>query len=176
VRLAASQPRRVAENRAAAALAGALTAELRDPTLRRLYLLNDEVGWYGAAALLRVTAARAGRPDVVLRTIDTLGGSGRGGTLVLRTVAGALRLEQRCGDGCDFVFPGVPLGGERWLGVPGLVGYPVVESHRLVVEIPSGACDFAVVGFSPAAPGVYRLRGCIGRWQPAAAGAEQGGR
>lgn len=173
--MAAEQPALVAANRDSRALQRVLAARLRDPRVRRVYLVGDVVGDYGALALLRGAALRAGRPDVAPRVVSSMGrfGDDRGrGTMTLRRRGGELVIEQRCGPGCDFSFPGVAPADERRLGVPGVIGYPVVEPRRVVVTIPTHGCDVLLVGFSPAGPGVHVLPPCGTAWRTAVFGPE----
>jgi hypothetical protein len=173
--VAAAQPGLVAANRESAALQRVLAGALRDPRVRRVYLVGDVVGDYGALALLRVSLLRAGRPDVTPRVVSSMGRFGderRRGTMALRRRPGALVVEERCGPGCDFSFPGVAAGDERRLGVPGVIAYPVVEPRRLVAVIPERGCDVLLVGFTPAAPGVRVLRPCATAWRTPVYGPE----
>ncbi|HEV7588423.1 MAG TPA: hypothetical protein VGO40_09940 [Longimicrobium sp.] len=174
-RMAAEQPALVAANRDSRVLQRVLAGTLRDPRVRRVYLVGDVVGDYGALALLQVATLRAGRPDVAPRVVSSMGRTGdapRRGTMELRRGPGELVLEQRCGDACDFSFPGLAAGDEAKLGVPGVIAYPVVEPHRLVAAIPTRGCDVLLVGFTPAAPGVHLLRPCGTAWRTPVFGPE----
>ncbi|HEU4562808.1 MAG TPA: hypothetical protein VFS20_33570 [Longimicrobium sp.] len=169
---AAAQPELVAGNRDSARLQRVLAAELRDPRIRRVYLVGDVVGDYGALALVRVAALRAGRPDVAPRVTSSMGRFGddvRRGTMQLRRDGGELVVDQRCGDTCDFSFPGVAPGDEKQLGERGIITYRQVEPRRLVFAIPA-ACDYLLVGFTPAGNGVHVLRPCGTVWHRAAPG------
>lgn len=160
---ATAQPRLAAANRESTRLQRVLAAELRDRRVRRVYLVGDVVGDYGALALLRVGANRAGRADVALRVTSSMGRFGDAaarGTMALSRSAGELVIDERCGAGCDFFFPGVAAGDERRLGVPGTIAYRVVERRRLVFSIPAAQCDYLLVGFTPARDGVQVLRPC----------------
>lgn len=162
-RIAADQPSQVAANEDSRQLQLVLRADLHDPRIRRVYLMSDAVGDYGALALLRAAALNAGRPDVEPRVINSMGRFGdspRRGSIELRRSAGELVIDQRCGPGCDFSFPGLWAGDEARLGVPGVIDYRVVEPRRLVVAIPERACDALVVGFTPSSDGVRTLRPC----------------
>jgi hypothetical protein len=170
--MAAAQPAEVADNRDSHELQGVLARELRDPRVRRVYLVSGRVGNYGSQALLRGAALRAGRPDVALRVVSSLrriGNAPRRGTMELRRRGGELVVEERCNAAaCDITFPGVPMGDEAKLGVPGVIAYPLVQPHRIVVSIPERGCDALLVGFTPAAPGVHVLRPCDSAWRRAA--------
>lgn len=162
-RIAADQPAQVAANEDSRQLQLVLRADLHDPRIRRVYLMSDAVGDYGALALLRTAALNAGRPGVEPRVINSMGRFGdspRRGSIELRRSAGELVIDQRCGSGCDFSFPGLWAGDEVRLGVPGVIDYRVVEPRRLVVAIPERACDALVVGFTPSSDGVRALRPC----------------
>ncbi|HEX9935467.1 MAG TPA: hypothetical protein VGB15_00040 [Longimicrobium sp.] len=164
---AAAQPGLVAANRDSARLQRVLATELRDPRVRRVYLVGDVVGDYGALALVRVAALRAGRADVAPRVTSSMGRFGDGwrrGTMALRREGRELVVDQRCGAACDFSFPGVAAGDERRLGAPGTIVYRVVEPRRLVFAIPVAACDYLLVGFTPARDGVHVLRPCGTVW------------
>lgn len=164
---AAAQPALAAANRDSARLQRVLAAELRDPRIRRVYLVGDVVGDYGALALVRVATLRAGRADVAPRVTSSMGRFGDGsrrGTMELRREGGELVIDQRCEAACDFSFPGVAAGDERRLGAPGTIVYRVAEPRRLVFAIPAAACDYLLVGFTPAAEGVHVLRPCGTAW------------
>jgi len=165
--MAAAQPHLVSANRDSIWLQRVTAQTLRDRRVRRVYLVDDVVGDYGALALLRVAALRAGRADVAPRVTSSMGRFGhasRRGTMELRRVAGELVVDERCGAGCDFSFPGVAPGDERRLGVPGVIAYRVVEPRRLVFSIPAARCDYLLVGFTPSAEGVYVLPPCGTAW------------
>lgn len=175
--MAWQQPALVARNRDSAELQRVLAAELRDRRVRRVYLLSDVVGEYGAQALLRGAALRAGRPDVAPRVVASMGRFGdapRRGTLALRRQGGDLVVDERCGAGCDFSFPGLAAGAQAGLGVPGVIAYRAVGPRRLEVAIPWAGCDALLVGFTPAAPGVHVLRPCGTAWRRAAPAAGAG--
>jgi len=166
--VATEQPALVAANRDSTALQSLLALRMRMPNVRRVYLVSDAVGDYGALALLRVTLLRAGRADVAPRVVSSMGRFGdesRRGTMALRRRGGELVAEERCGAGCDFSFPGLAAGDEARLGVPGVIAYPVVEPRRLVFVIPERGCDALLIGFSPAAPGVHELWPCGTAWR-----------
>ena len=154
----AMQPGLAAANRASADLQRVLAAELRDPSVRRVYLVNDVTGVYGSLAQLRMAAARAGRSDVALRVAGSMGRSftdrAAAGEPVRFTLGGdALRIETRCRDACDFSFPGVLPENQSRLGVPGVIRYERVEPRHLVVAVPDvSRGDWRVIGFDPSGP------------------------
>ncbi|MFL5383124.1 MAG: hypothetical protein ACJ8GN_11455 [Longimicrobiaceae bacterium] len=164
---AAAQPGLVRGNRESAELQRVLARELRDPRVRRVYLVSDVVGDYAGLALLRGAALHAGRPDVGVRVVNTmvrLAPGERRGTLALRARGEELVLDERCGAGCKLVFPGVGAGDEARLGEPGVIAYRVVALDRVVAAIPE-RCGALLVGFTPAAPGVHVLRPCDTAWR-----------
>jgi hypothetical protein len=172
---AADQPTQVVVNRDSRDLQRAIEAGVRDPRVRRVYLVSDAVGDYAALALLQTATLRAGRPDVEPRVVNSMGRVGRAtrrGTLEMRRSGGELVIDQRCGERCDFAFPGLLAGEESRLGVPGVIDYRVVEPRRLVVAIPERGCDALLIGFTPAAPGVHVLRPCDTAWRRAVSGRE----
>lgn len=166
--MAAAQPGLVAANRDSLRLQRTIAGELRDRHIRRVYLVGDVVGEYGALALLRLAALRAGRADVAPRVTSSMGRFGdspRRGTMQISRAEGELVIEERCGAGCDFSFPGVAPGDERRLGVPRIITYRVVEPRRLVFAIPAAQCDYLLVGFTPSGGGVRVLRPCGTAWE-----------
>jgi hypothetical protein len=158
------QPEASAANRESARLQRVLAAELRDPAVRRVYLVNDVVGAYGSRAFLRMAAARAGRDDLTVRVASSMGrpfafAGAAGEPVRFEARGGVLRVASRCGPRCDFSFPGVLPEDRARLGVPGVIRYQRVAEREIVIDIPDAARgDWLVVGYDPAAPGPRVLK------------------
>jgi hypothetical protein len=162
VRMSAMQGGLEALNRDGRATRAAAVRALRDPSIERLYLVNDVAGTYGAHALLQLAAAEAGRGGVALRVTNSMGrlapGGARGTTRVFRS-GGDLRVVMTCGAGCDFSFPGVLPEDRARLGIPGVIHYERVANRELVFTIPNAARgDAALVVLDPALPGARVFR------------------
>lgn len=147
-----------ARNEQAKELRRLLASEMRDSTVRRVYLLNDVPGAYGSLAQLRMAALEAGRTDVDLRVVNSMGVFGKLENRALPPVrmttdGDTLRVSVRCGADCDFSFPGVLPENLGKLGVDGVIRYGRVEPRALDVAIPGASRgDWRVIGFDPSHP------------------------
>ncbi|MBV9108234.1 MAG: hypothetical protein JO306_02380, partial [Gemmatimonadetes bacterium] len=157
-RMGAMQFSLAAANRDSYAVQAAIRDVLRDPSVRRVYLLNDVIGDYSALAMLQSIALDAGRGDVALRVVNSMGRFGKGtpGRIAIRVAGDSAAVTEQCAASCDFSFPGVlprdlPKLGDR------AIAYRRVAPHELEVRIPAAPRDFALVGFDPSAPGVHVL-------------------
>lgn len=173
-RVAAMQPELARLNRESRAVQAALVEGMRDPAVRRVYLVNDAVGGYGSLALMRIAAHRAGRDDVSLRVTNSMGrfdADGAPGEMRALERGGGLDVVQRCAAACDFSFPGVLPENRRRLGAPGVVRYQVLGERSLAFTIPGAdRGDLLVVAFDPARGGVWTLGPPEWTWRRAPGG------
>ena len=152
-----------ARNEQSRALQRTLGDVVRDPAVRRVYLLDDVPGQYGSLAMMRIAALRAGRTDVWLRVVNSMGVTGdwsRRASPPLRITVrgGELRIAARCAAECDFSFPGVLPENRRRLGVEGIVRYERVGDRALDVAIPGASRgDWALVWIDPSDPRRVRV-------------------
>ena len=178
---ALSQPAQVASNREAAALERAVHAELSDPGVRRLYLLNARRD-YGLVGL-QFYAARQGRRDVRLMVVNSMLGdktadAETAGVSFARR-GDMLDVEVRIGAN-QSMFGYVTRDDLRRLQAATAVRYDritevstnawgkqYITQREVRFGIPdAGRLDYAVVGFDPARPGihVYEPRAMV--WRP----------
>jgi hypothetical protein len=175
--LVGSQAEQVRENDAARELRAAVLAQLRDPTLRRLYFVNATD--YGQAAL-EALADQAGRHDVTSRVVTRLSGAmgaAGAGTTVTRQ-GNELRVDTRYGPGQrPFVYV-TPEGLDR-LQASNAVRYgPItrlrstpwgkqeIDQDSFSVTLPDAdRFDYALVGFDPGSDGVHVYTPSSDRWQ-----------
>lgn len=109
-------------------LQAALLEELRDPQLRRVYLLNNLTSPYAGLAELQLIAARSGRDDVQLRVVNSLAGynpthlptAGTGVQFAIQQdqLCVTTRIEQQ-----TFDFAGTSALDLDQLGMPGIIDY-----------------------------------------------------
>jgi hypothetical protein len=173
------QTRRVDENTSAREFQAAVLSALRDPRLRRLYVVNARDA--GQAALEMLTA-RSRRDDVAARIVTTLSGvtvaAPTVGTTVFRQ-GSHLRVDTRYGPG-QRPFGYVTPEGLRRLQASNAVAYgPItglrsnpwgkqeVDQESLMVTLPAAdRFDYALVGFDPGRDGVHVYTPASDRWQP----------
>lgn len=167
------QPALVRDNRTAASLEAAITDQLRDPGVKRLYLLNAPLTLRPGIPALEFLAALDRRTDVKLRVVDTLDGApGKPDSTVpgvrLTPQGTRLKVTIRIGPGQQ-LFSGIDPRQLRRLGDPDLLTYEpitavattvwgrsmVVQTH-LVAYIPDAVRgDYVLVGLDPSEPGVH---------------------
>jgi hypothetical protein len=166
-RMAAMQPSITASNRDSHAVQAAIRGVLADRSVHRVYLLNDVTGDYGALAMLQSLALDAGRGDVALRVVNSMGrfGDGAPGRVSVRVAADSAAVTEQCAASCDFSFPGVLPEDLPKLGDRG-IAYRRVAPRELEIRIPAAPRDFALVGFDPSAPGVHVLGPQDAAWHP----------
>jgi hypothetical protein len=179
--LVGSQAERVRENDVARELQAAVLTQLRDPTLRRLYLVNMPP-YHGMAAMLEILAAQAGRHDVASRVVTTLSGATRvatpsAGTTVTRQ-GNELQVDTRYGPE-QRPFEYVTPEDIRRLQASNAVTYgPItrlrrntwgkqeVDQDSFSVTIPDAdRLDYALVGFDPGSDVVHVYTPSSDRWQ-----------
>lgn len=174
----------VQTNRINVALESAIVDELRNPRVKRIYLIDAPPTLMPGMSALQFLAARAQRNDVRLRVINTLAGQSvpKAGPQV------GVRFEQRGSMlvGTVHVDPSQTLFGyltprdARKLGQIGLISYgPIydfgttawgqsfVEQQSFTFFIPQASRgDFAIVGLDPKDPRVHRLSLPSMTWVP----------
>jgi hypothetical protein len=168
----------VAQNQQSEAIQAGVAQQLRDPAVRRLYLVNAA---YHRVAL-EFVAAREGRRDVLLRVVDPLGyqptphEDGVGTSFRLND--DRLRVHIRLAPGQQFMFGYVTREALRRLEASEEVEYgPITElgttawgkqyvtQDELTFSIPhADRTDYAVVGFDPLVSGIHVYKPSAPGW------------
>jgi hypothetical protein len=183
-----AQPTLVRANRTTADLQRVILLELRNPELRRLYLVDAPPTLTPGMPALEFLAALSNRENVALRVVNTFDddadGHRPGGQCVeLRLEGDRLTGTIQIGPSQHLFGAGVltPSSASR-LGQPGILTYaPVTQLSRtawgtwevvqtsLTFYIPHAARrDYAVVGLDPGEPGVHSVEPPHWRWSSGA--------
>lgn len=196
-KLRVSQEEYVTYNLYAREFQSVLSEEIKNSKVQRLYLINDIIGTYGSLSQLKYLAALAGRKDVTLRVVNSLGcdlkvvnslgcynpnSPVEGEGVEVKTVNNQLLVSIQVGEGESLDFPSVPPENFAKLGVKGLISYDfegqlknyapgpkeLQPLKKMTVSIPDASRnDYLLIGFDPSRPGVHILRPNDSKWQVA---------
>ncbi len=196
-RLTSSQDEIVTYNYYAREFQTILSEEIKNSNVHRLYLINDITGTYGSLSQLKYLASLAGRKDVTLRVVNSLGcdsmvlnslgcynpnSSIEGEGVDVKTVNDELLVSIQLGEGEALDFPSVPPENLAKLGVEGIISYDfggqlknyasgtkeIQPLKKLTVSIPDASRkDYLLIGFDPSEPGVHILRPNDTKWHVA---------
>jgi len=189
-RLTSSQDEIVTYNRYAREFQTILSKEIKNSNVHRLYLINDITGTYGSLSQLKYLASLAGRKDVTLRVVNSLGGYNpnspiEGEGVEVKTVndeLDELLVSIQLGEGEALDFPSVPPENLAKLGIKGIISYDfegqlknyapgtkeIQPLKKLTVSIPDASRkDYLLIGFDPSEPGVHILRPNDTKWHVA---------